>query len=150
MGFPINYQEIISNSSEETILAGKKLASFLSGGSIVALCGTLGSGKTYLVKGIASGLGIKENITSPTYTIINEYQIKDKNIIFYHIDLYRLEDRMDFEDINGYEIILSGGICVIEWSERVYASLPEEKISINIEITGDNSRLIKIIGSEKL
>jgi len=144
--FPINYKEIISNSCEETILAGKNTASFLCGGSIVALSGTLGSGKTYFVKGIAAGLGVEDNITSPTYNIINEYYLKEKDITFYHIDVYRLEGGRDFEDISGYEIIQSGGICVIEWSERIRSYLPKEIISVNIEITGENTRLIKITG----
>jgi len=145
VGSRIN-SEIISNSPEETVLAGKKIAALLEKGSVVALTGTLGSGKTNLVKGIAAGLGIDDNITSPTYTIINEYKIEKEDIIFYHIDVYRLKGDSDFEDINGPGIIGSDGISVIEWSERIPGSLPENRITVNIEITGTTSRIIKITG----
>jgi len=146
VGSQINSREIISNSPEETILTGKLIASRLLKGSVVALNGTLGSGKTYLTKGIALGLGVKDNITSPTYTIINEYQTDRNDTAFYHIDVYRINDDRDFENINGPEIIQSDGISVIEWSGRIPRSLPDDKISVNIEITGASSRLIKIEG----
>ena len=129
-------------------------------GSVVALQGALGSGKTQLAKGIASGLGITENLTSPTYTIVNEYalhgiqtfgsgnreQKTDEDVVFYHIDVYRLENEKDFEDIGGEEILNSDGICVIEWSGRISNLLPPDCINVSIEITGDTSRVIQIIG----
>jgi tRNA threonylcarbamoyladenosine biosynthesis protein TsaE len=139
--------EIVSGSPDETFDIGRRIAAFLLPGSTVALNGVLGSGKTYLTKGIAFGLGIDENITSPTYTIINEYQA---SCAFYHIDVYRLNGDRDFEDIGGNEIIESGGICVIEWSEKIPKSLPDEKITINMEITGHSSRLIRIEGMKEL
>jgi len=116
-------------------------------GSVIALNGVLGSGKTNLAKGIACGLGIDENITSPTYTIINEYQA---SCAFYHIDVYRLNNDKDFEDIGGNEIINGGGISVIEWSEKIQKSLPENKITISMEITGPSSRLLRIEGLDNL
>jgi tRNA threonylcarbamoyladenosine biosynthesis protein TsaE len=120
-------------------------------GSVIALNGALGSGKTSLTKGIAYGLGISENITSPTYTIINEYQDEHQaSCAFYHIDVYRLNNDKDFEDIGGNEIINGGSICVIEWSEKIQRSLPENKITIYMEITGHSSRLIRIEGLENL
>jgi len=141
--------EIVSDSPEETITIGKRIADSLSEGSVAALEGTLGSGKTYLVKGIAIGLGITENITSPTFTIINEYQGK-KFPIIYHIDAYRLSDERDFEDIGGLEIINSNGISLIEWSERIQKSLPAGSIKISLQITGPSSRLIKINGLDNI
>jgi tRNA threonylcarbamoyladenosine biosynthesis protein TsaE len=141
--------EVISNSPEETASLGKKIASLLSAGSVIALEGTLGSGKTCLTKGIALGLGIEETITSPTYTIINEYKM-DNYPTFFHIDAYRLSTDKDFEDIGGTEIIYSGGISVIEWSERLSKSLPANAITISLNITDTNSRSIKINGIEKL
>jgi tRNA threonylcarbamoyladenosine biosynthesis protein TsaE len=142
--------EIISNSPDETLTLGKKIAGVLTAGSVVALSGTLGSGKTCLAKGIALGLGITENITSPTYTIINEY----KNDVFpaalYHIDAYRLNCDKDFEDIGGADVINSSGISIIEWSERIPNSIPENAICIGIEITGNQSRTIKIKGIDNL
>ena len=139
--------ELLPKSPDETFDIGRRIGALLQPGSIVALNGVLGSGKTYLTKGIAFGLGIKENITSPTYTIINEY---NAYCTFYHIDAYRLNGDKDFTDIGGNEIIESGGICVIEWSERISKSLPDEKISIRLEITGPSSRLIRIEGLKEL
>jgi len=146
---PINkpgvISQFISSSPGETFAVGKEIAVYLSPGTVIALSGTLGSGKTQLTKGIASGLGITENLTSPTYTIINEYGLtENKEIVFYHIDVYRLENEKDFEDIGGDEILNSNGICVIEWSERISKLLPDDCIRISIEITGDSSRMIKV------
>jgi len=144
---------IISNSPDETINLGKQIALRLEQGSIVAVQGTLGSGKTYLSKGIALGLGIKENLTSPTYTIINEYTLSESDRIqgsFFHIDVYRLNNVKDFEDIGGMDIIYSNGISVIEWSDRIQELLPEHRIDISIEITGFSSRTINITGLETI
>jgi len=101
-----------------------------------------------LTKGIAFGLGISENITSPTYTIISEYKSSVSSL--YHIDAYRLNNDKDFEDIGGPEIINSNGISVIEWSGRILKSLPENTITISIEITGQSSRSIRIKGVKKI
>jgi len=142
---------IVSNSPEETIFIGKRIASFLTAGSVVALVGCLGSGKTCLTKGIALGLGITENITSPTYTIINEYQgEKESSPTLLHIDAYRLNCEKDFEDIGGDETINSDGISIIEWSERIPKSIPENSIKIVMEIISPVSRSIKIKGLDKL
>jgi len=134
--------EFFSNSPEETISLGKQIALNLKEGSVVALNGTLGSGKTCLSKGIALGLGFNENLTSPTYTIINEYK-KDGSPILYHIDAYRLNNEKDFEDIGGLETIYSSGISIIEWSERLTTILPKNTITVKIEIIGNSERLIK-------
>jgi len=142
--------EFISASPEETSAAGKRIALHLKNGSVVALQGTLGSGKTCIAKGIALGLGITENITSPTYTIINEYLIPYKAGTFYHIDVYRLNNNNDFNDLGGPEIINSNGISVIEWSDRISQSLPPDAIIISINITGVTSRHIQINGLDKL
>ena len=137
---------MVSNSPQDTFAAGRKIAGLLSAGSVVALRGTLGSGKTLLAAGIAGGLGISENITSPTYTIINEYE---SSPVFYHIDVYRLKGDSDFQETGGVEILNSPGISVIEWSELIPKSLPENALTISLEITGPSSRLIKINIPEK-
>ena len=142
-GLILNGQEFISNSPEDTFFLGKQLAAYLSAGCVVALTGTLGSGKTQLTKGIACGLGINENITSPTYTIVNEYLLRSSSV-FFHIDAYRLNGEKDFEDIGGSEILNSGTICIIEWSDRICGCLPDDVINISIDITGSDSRRIKI------
>jgi len=139
-------EELVSNSPQDTIDAGRKIAGLLSAGSVVALEGTLGSGKTLLASGIAGGLGIKENITSPTYTIINEYE---SSPVLYHIDVYRLKGDRDFQEIGGDEIINGQGISVIEWSCLIPKSLPDKALTVSLEITGPSSRLIKINIPEK-
>jgi len=114
--------------------------------SVIALKGVLGSGKTCLTKGIANGLGIKETITSPTYTIINEY-LAGKGLL-YHIDAYRLLNSEDFDQLGGRELLSSGSLTIIEWSDRIEKSIPEDAIKIEIKITGDQSRIILISGLE--
>ena len=144
-----NY-ELFSASAEETLKIGNQIAASLYLGAVVCLNGELGSGKTYLTKGIASGLGIKEEITSPTYTILNEYPFLflngNKKSTLYHIDAYRLLDERDFENSIGQELLSSGGICIIEWSGRISKILPEDAIKIFLEIKEYSSRIIKITG----
>jgi len=141
------FVKFVSISPEETFNTGLSLAALLIPGSVVALKGDLGSGKTMLAKGIIKGLGINENITSPTYTIISEYQ---HSPALYHIDVYRLNNDKDFEDIGGPEIINSGGISIIEWSERIPNSIPANAITISLEITGHSTRKIVINGIKSL
>jgi tRNA threonylcarbamoyladenosine biosynthesis protein TsaE len=122
---------------------GERIARRLDRGSVVALRGGLGAGKTCLTKGIARGLGIDETITSPTYTIISEYQGR---LPLYHVDAYRLEGDEDFENLGGEELLYGGGVSVIEWSERIPRSLPENTIGIEIVISGGGRRIIRISG----
>ena len=137
---------ITSNQAEETFSLGAKLSLLLKQGSIVALNGPLGAGKTCFVKGIMSGLGIKEEITSPTYTIISEYEadISGKTIPVFHIDAFRLNGQDDFAAIGGEELIYGNGISIIEWADRIFNSFPGDFFKVNIEITGDNERLIRV------
>ncbi|MDR2302966.1 MAG: tRNA (adenosine(37)-N6)-threonylcarbamoyltransferase complex ATPase subunit type 1 TsaE [Treponema sp.] len=137
---------ITSSSAEETIALGEKLAAALPAGSIVALNGGLGAGKTTLVKGIARALGIEAEITSPTYTIISEYEGK---IPLYHIDAYRLAGDEDFFSIGGTEVLSRGdGLALIEWSEKISRSLPSGSINVEIEILEGDKRRIFISGGE--
>jgi tRNA threonylcarbamoyladenosine biosynthesis protein TsaE len=140
--------EYVSSSPQETEDFGRRLASFLEPGSVLALSGGLGAGKTCLVKGIAGALGLNENITSPTYTIINEYSLKDRldGCPLYHIDAYRLSGDEDFDSTGAGECFSSGGITIIEWSERIPGSIPESAISIDIEISGPQSRVFRLRG----
>ena len=127
---------------------GEKIAKQLRPGSVVALCGGLGSGKTCFAKGIALGLGVSETITSPTYTIVSEYTgTRPIGFSFYHIDAYRLTGDEDFQQLGLCELINGRGISVIEWGDRVAKSLPKDSVKIDIEITGNNMRLIRICGS---
>jgi len=152
--FPISIPaDFTSLEAEETFAFGKRLASLLKKGSIVALTGPLGAGKTCFVKGIASGLGIKEVVTSATYTIISEYEAfvavntgceKIESIPFYHIDAYRLEKIDDFTAIGGEDIIFGNGISVIEWGDRISGIIPNGAIWVDIEIKKDGKRSIRI------
>jgi tRNA threonylcarbamoyladenosine biosynthesis protein TsaE len=121
--------------------AGEKIASLLRPGSIVAIRGGLGAGKTCLVKGIARGLGVEEEITSPTYTIVSEYSGK---FPLYHIDAYRLRGDGDFLALGGEEYFYRGGITLIEWSDRIPASVPPEALTVEIAVTGENRRIIRV------
>jgi len=124
---------------------GELLGKYLMAGDVVALIGDLGSGKTQLAKGLARGLDVPSEyyITSPTYTIINEYPGRHP---LYHFDLYRLEGDLDTEDI-GYEEYFNGrGVAVIEWSEKVMHILPEERMEIRINRREKGTRDLEIIG----
>jgi tRNA threonylcarbamoyladenosine biosynthesis protein TsaE len=122
---------------------GERIAQGLTRGSVVALRGGLGAGKTCLTKGIARFLGIREEVTSPTYTIISEYP---GLIPFYHIDAYRLGGDDDFEALGGEEYIYGEGISVIEWSERLTRSIPSAAILVEISQLEGNRRRIDIEG----
>ena len=121
------------------------MGKYLMAGDIVALIGDLGTGKTQLAKGLARGVGVPEEycITSPTYTIVNEYQGR---IPLYHLDLYRLEGNSDLENI-GYEEYFEGrGVTVIEWAEKITHLLPENRMEIRISHLEDDVRGLEIIG----
>jgi tRNA threonylcarbamoyladenosine biosynthesis protein TsaE len=140
------------SKKEDTIKVGEILGGLLEPGSIVALTGQLGAGKTVLVKGIARGLKVEEEPNSPTFVIMNAYEGR---IPLYHFDLYRISGIDELEGI-GYEDYLFGdGVSVIEWADLVKEILPEETIKIEIKIpeeknsNSENERYIKIEGNEK-
>ncbi|AEF85160.1 conserved hypothetical protein [Treponema primitia ZAS-2] len=130
---------------------GERIAANLKKGSIVALYGTLGAGKTCITKGIGRFLGIDEAITSPSYTIISEYTTRHPDILpFYHIDAYRLEGDDDFIALGGEELLFGEGISVIEWSERLKSTIPAGAITVTITLLEDGHRHITIEGLETL
>ncbi|MDR2808640.1 MAG: tRNA (adenosine(37)-N6)-threonylcarbamoyltransferase complex ATPase subunit type 1 TsaE [Spirochaetaceae bacterium] len=133
--------EIISAAPEETLAAGEHFAAALRLGSVVALRGGLGVGKTCFVKGLARGLNIKEEITSPTYTIVAEYA---GTFPLYHIDVYRLNSDDDFDNL-GISELFDRGITVIEWSERIPKSIPLDAAIVEIDIITDGKRRIRWI-----
>ncbi len=133
-----------SRTEEETIACGRELGKRLVPGSIVALKGSLGAGKTTLVKGIASGLGIEDEVTSPTFTIISEYE---GSMPLYHMDLYRIASLEEFEDLGSDEMLFGRGVCVIEWSEKVESILPPH-ITVTITVEEGIWRTIEIEGLE--
>ncbi|MBN1649084.1 MAG: tRNA (adenosine(37)-N6)-threonylcarbamoyltransferase complex ATPase subunit type 1 TsaE [Spirochaetales bacterium] len=127
---------------EDTIRLGKKIGKDLLSGSILALHGQLGAGKTAFTKGIALGLGVEEIVNSPTFTLISEYQ--GTSVALYHMDLYRIDSYDDFIMIGGDELLYGDGICVIEWAEKIGDDLPDHTMHIFIEINGDLKRTIRI------
>jgi tRNA threonylcarbamoyladenosine biosynthesis protein TsaE len=135
--------EFLSRSPEETEALGERLAPKLRPGSVLALRGALGAGKTCFARGLARGLGVKDEVTSPTYTIVSEYEGRAP-LPFYHIDAYRLGGEEDFEALGGRELLYGGGICAVEWSERIETALPPQAILVEFEIRGPRSRLIRV------
>ena len=134
---------IISNSENETIQLGKKIAEKLYKGLVIVLTGDLGSGKTKFTEGILSYFNLEDEISSPTFTIVNEYNAKDLNI--YHFDVYRLEDVDEFLAIGGEEYF-DKGVSIIEWGESIEEILPKDYIKISFErdLTNENKRIINI------
>ena len=121
---------VITKSPEQTELLGKKLAAFLRPGDVIAYYGDLGAGKTAFTRGLAAGLGIREAVTSPTYTIVNEYL--SGRMPLFHFDMYRLSSSEELFDIGWEDYLARGGVCAVEWSENVADALPDA-ISITIE-----------------
>ena len=121
---------VITKSPEQTELLGKKLAELLRPGDVIAYYGDLGAGKTAFTRGLAAGLGIREAVTSPTYTIVNEYL--SGRMPLFHFDMYRLDSADDLFDIGWEDYLARGGVCAVEWSENVADALTDA-ISITIE-----------------
>lgn len=118
---------VTTNSESETIELGKKIGSKLEKGMVIVLTGDLGSGKTKLTEGILTYFGLENEISSPTFTIVNEYNTENLNI--YHFDVYRLSDIDEFYAIGGEEYFEKGA-CIIEWGEMIQEALPKEYIKI--------------------
>jgi tRNA threonylcarbamoyladenosine biosynthesis protein TsaE len=136
--------EFISNSPEETIEFGHRIGSQLKGGEIIGIYGNLGSGKTHLIKGIASGAGAKDKhqINSPTFVIVNEYKGR---VDIYHIDAYRLNSPAEFEMIGFDDFCYPQSVVLIEWADKVESNLLRTNfIRIELSYNGQNSREIRI------
>ena len=135
---------IISNSESDTVALGFKLAKILRSGDIICLYGDLGAGKTTFVRGVAKGLGVKQDLVhSPTFTIMNIYE-KKKGLSLFHFDLYRLETIDDILDVGYDEFLFGDGVSVIEWSEKLGDLLPDDNISISLKHKSLETREIKI------
>ena len=132
---------MITHTAIETEEEGRRLGETLRKGDVVSLRGSLGAGKTVLAKGIAKALGITEAIVSPTFTLVQEYDGKEK---LYHLDLYRLSGEDEFESMGGEEFLYPDGITLIEWSEKIEDMLPDSAIFVTVDILPDGSRDIDI------
>ena len=139
--------EYITNSPEETEKIGAALGKILAPGTVIAYRGDLGAGKTAFTRGVALGLGAKESVTSPTYTIVNEY-LSGKYPLF-HFDMYRLASSDDLFDIGWEDYLDRGGVCAVERSENVDDAM-EGAIMVTIEKLGEDTRRIIIEGGGEL
>ena len=137
--------EFYTASAQETEQLGQRLGQRLKPGAVIAYSGDLGAGKTAFTRGLARGLGIEDPITSPTYTIVNEYPGK---IPLFHFDMYRLGSSDELFDIGWEDYLTRGGVCAVEWSENVAEALPEDTVWVDIRrLEGeDNGRRITITG----
>lgn len=131
--------EVITNGANETIKVAEEYAKTLKKGDVVLLRGEMGAGKTAFTKGVAKTLGITDEITSPTYAYMNDY-----DGILYHFDCYRLSSGEDAEALGLTDYFYGNGICVVEWSENISSVLPENAKIVTIEKLGDDKRKISL------
>ena len=141
--------ELLSHSPEDTEDIGARLAEQLEPGAVVAFTGDLGAGKTAFTRGLARGLGIPDRITSPTFTIVNEYE--GGRLPLFHFDMYRLGSADGLFDIGWEDYLRRGGVCAVEWSENIADALEEDAVRVDIRRgASDQERVITIAGVSKL
>ena len=133
---------VITNNEFETEAQGAALAKTLTPGAVIALTGGLGAGKTAFVRGLACGLGITGRVTSPTFTIVNEY---DGKIPLFHFDMYRINNEDELLEIGWEDYLDRGGVIAVEWSENITGLLPKNSIFVRIQKSGDVTRIIDIL-----
>lgn len=134
----------VSKSVSDTEAFGERLAKRLRPGCVLAFTGSLGMGKTALTRGLARGLGCRGRVTSPTFTIVNEYE---GTLPLFHFDLYRLGSSDELYDIGWDDYLARGGVCAVEWSERVADALPPDTVTVDIARgEGDDERIITVTG----
>lgn len=139
--------QYITHSPDETRALGRTLAQALQGGAVVAFTGDLGAGKTAFVSGMAEGLGMEERVTSPTFTIVNEYE--GGRLPLFHFDMYRLGSADELFHIGWEDYLARNGVCAVEWSENVDEALDGDTIRVDISRgEDDNTRIITIEGVE--
>jgi tRNA threonylcarbamoyladenosine biosynthesis protein TsaE len=141
--------ELISNSAIQTKRIGAQLADLLEGGEVIGLEGDLGTGKTCLVQGLANGLGVDGPVTSPTFTLIQEYVLAAGPVrTLYHVDLYRLTRPVEETFGIGLDELLEqpDGVVAIEWADRISSALPDERLWVSMQFFDETKRLIRIYG----
>ncbi len=131
----------VSKSESETERFAAEFAKTLKSGSVVAFEGDLGAGKTAFSRGVAKALNSRDNVSSPTFAIVNEY---DADIPIFHFDMYRIETLGELYSIGFFEYLERGGICLIEWSENIYSALPEDTVFVKISSVDDTTREITV------
>lgn len=135
-----------TKSPEETIALGKKIGSLLKGGDVVCYSGGLGAGKTTITRGISIGLGLGDEVISPTFSLVNEYR---GDITLYHFDMYRITSPDDLETTGFYDYMDSDSVLAIEWSENIESEIPKDAIRVNIERIDESTRRITVMGDER-
>ncbi len=140
---------LTTSSVEETMDLGHAIGSSIDEKTMISLSGDLGAGKTHLTKGIARGMGIREEVTSPTFAIIQEYKIEDKGLFqpldMYHFDLYRITDEEELYHIGYSDYLNKDALIILEWAQNVRAALVPDRLDISLEYTGeDNKRKISL------
>lgn len=137
--------QYVTNCEEETEDLGVRLAGQLGPGAVIAFTGDLGAGKTAFTRGLARGLGIKDRVTSPTFTVVNEYE--GGRLPLFHFDMYRISSSDELFDIGWEDYLVRGGVCAVEWSENVSDALEEGAVSVKIcRGTSERQRVITIEG----
>ena len=139
--------EYITNSPSETEAVGAALARVLQPGTVIAYRGDLGAGKTAFTRGLARGLGVTDRVTSPTYTIVNEYL--SGSMPLFHFDMYRLGSEDELFDIGWEDYLERGGVCAVEWSENVWGAM-EDAVIVTISRLGEDTRKIEIEGGDRI
>ena len=134
--------KIVTHSPEETVRAAQKLGSMLRPGDMIAYKGGLGAGKTTFTRGLAIGLGLGDNVSSPTFALVNEY--RGSEITLYHFDMYRISTEEGLESTGFYDYDLENNVAAVEWSENIAQFLPEKTIYITINALSENEREIII------
>ncbi len=128
---------LVSHNTQETIALGRRLGSVLQAGDVLVLTGDLGAGKTQLTKGIAAGMGVEDDVTSPTFTIEMVYE--GSELPLYHFDLYRLEDPEQLDDTGLFDVLGGDGPCVIEWGEQFVDQLGDERLDVFVTRMDDEA-----------
>ncbi|NBI09440.1 tRNA (adenosine(37)-N6)-threonylcarbamoyltransferase complex ATPase subunit type 1 TsaE [Colidextribacter sp. OB.20] len=137
--------EFVTNSEAETEALGARLGAELAPGTVIAFTGDLGAGKTAFTRGLARGLGVPDRVTSPTFTIVNEYE--GGRLPLFHFDMYRLSSSDELFDIGWEDYLARGGVCAVEWSENVSDAMEEGTVSVDIRRGGaDSQRVITVEG----
>lgn len=136
--------EVITKTETETELVGEKLAGIVPDGTVIALYGELGAGKTAFVRGLARGMGIECRVSSPTFTIVNEYPGKRRLL---HFDMYRLASAEELWDIGWEDYLARGEVCAVEWSENVEQAFTGEELRVRIDKLPGGSRRIRMEGA---
>ncbi len=139
--------EIITASPEETIMLGEKIGARLKGGDCIAYKGGLGAGKTTVTRGISIGMGLGDEVTSPTFALVNEY--RGSKLSLCHFDMYRITSPDDLETTGFYDYMDDNTVIAVEWSENIEEELPKNSIIIEIRRTGENTRKFIITGDER-